>query len=403
MQLQRKYIILLILVIACLAIFFWPKDDSTRQVVLVQKGHFKTSITETGELKAAKAENILAPHATIKDGNFLPGMDIIDLVPEGTMVKKGDRVATLDPKNVINMLNNIDMQTMTIQQRIEQSKLDSSFSLNQARNSIQAIREQVGDAKLKVDQSIYESKSVQRQAQLDLEKTQRKLNSELRNYDQKQRSLKAQLERETKYLNNYMAEVNGIQLLLSQTVVLAPTEGMVIYADRFGMKTQVGSTVNNWQSVIATLPDLRYIKSVVMVKETDIAKIKVGQTVDIKIEALPGKTFNGIVKKIANIGKQVVNQPQIVFEVSIDVSVPNAEPPFELMPNMTSTNVITTGEWDNTLFIDKRCVHANDSITYVWKRKGTSFKQHSITIGAENKEFIQILDGLEEGDKVLLN
>jgi len=400
---NKKYIYLILAAIFILCFILWPKNDNKGQFAIVQKGHFKTIVTETGELKAKIAEDILAPHAKIKEGNYLPGMEILELVPEGTMVKKGDKVAVLDPTNVYSMLNETSQRQFDIQQRIEQSRLDSSLTLTEARNRINTIKEQLTDAQLKVDQSIYESKSLQRQAQLDLEKTQRNLNSEIRKYDQTKRSLITQIARERKYLNHYMSEVNNIQQLASQVLVKAPSEGMVIYKNQYGMKTQVGSTVNGWQPVIATLPDLRSIESIVMVKETDIAKVKIDQNVDIKIEALPSQSFQGQVVKIANIGKDAENQFQIVFEVIIKVRVDKTEPPFDLLPNMTSTNTIITGDWANALYIDKRCVHTSDSTVFVLLKKGSSHKKQFIKTGAENESYIQILSGLDEGDKVLID
>ena len=401
MQLQRKYIIIIALLIACLAFLFWPKSEK-HQFVRVQKGLFRTTITEKGEIKANVAEDILAPHTNIKNGRYLPPMEIIELVPEGTLVKRGDKVAVLDPSQIMQVMSNIEMRSYGITQQIEQSRLDSSLSLTEARSAIEKIKEQLTDAHLRVEQSIYESKSVQRQEQIALEKIQRQLNSEIRNYDQKERSFKAQIAREQGYITRYLNQADGYKKLMQQTIVKAPSEGMVIYADKFGIKTKVGSNVSGWQPVIATLPDLRYMNSIIMVKETDISKIKIGQKVELTVEALPGRSFTGEVVKIANIGQELANQFQIAFRVEIKVEVPQKEEPFELLPNMTSTNTIITKEWPDVLFIDKKVVHHDGSDKYVYLRKGGTIKKRIITTGAENEEFVIIEDGLDVGDKVVI-
>jgi len=401
MQIKQKHILFIVVAIALLAYIIWPKGDNLK-FARVQKGLFQTTIVEKGEIRASVTEDIMAPHSTVKDGKFLPPMKILELVPEGTIVKTGDKVAVLDPTQVVQTMSNIEMRSYNINQQIEQSRLDSSLSLTEARSAIDKTREQLIDARLRIDQSKYESKSVQRQEQITLEKTQRQLNSQLRNYDQKQRSFKAQIEREQRFIARFEKQVDAYRSLMSKTIVTAPANGMVIYADKFGAKTQVGSNVSGWQPAIASLPDLRHINSTVMINETEISKVKVGQNVNITVEALPGRTFTGQIVKIAHIGQELTDQYQIAFPVEIKVDVPQKEPPFELMPNMTSTNTIITSQWDNALFIDKTCIHSNDSSYFVYKKKGTSYKKHNVSIGAENENYIQILEGVEEDDKVLL-
>lgn len=404
LRFNKKYLLSVLTVIALAAVLiFWPQSESNKRYATVQNGFFQTSVKEVGNLKAVVAQEILAPHATIAEGKYLPPMEIIELVSEGTMVKKGDQVAVLDPSQVDAMNNQISQRTFEIQQRIEQSKIDSSITLADFRNAITNARDQLENAKLKRDQSIYESKSVIRQAEIDYEKAMRNLDKEMRNYDQKRRALVAQIDRESKYFNKYMKEVEGILQLKQQTVINAPSDGMVVYTEQFGVKKEIGSRVNGWQPVIATLPDLRYMQSVIMVPETSIAKIKIGQEVNITVEAIPGKTFTGKVKKIANIGNKISNKQQVAFEVCVDIDVPEVtDDNYELLPNMTSNNEIITNSWNNTLFVKKEAVINADSVSFVLKKTATSYIKQQVIVNGENEYFYRITAGLNEKDKLLL-
>ena len=394
---------LLITLIIAITFIVWPDNTSSSRFVKVERGTFETTVTEIGNIKAAIAEEILAPHALLTEGKFLPAMEILELVPEGTLVKKGDQVAVLDPSQVITMLNEIEQRTFELQQSIEQSKLDSSLTLSSARNKIESRKEQLTDARLKVDQSIYESKSVQRQTQIALEKAQRQLKREKRNYDQKRRALKAQIQRENKYLTQFLRQVNNIKSLASHTVITAPSDGMVIYAKNFGIKTSIGSNVNGWQSTIATLPDLRHMQSVIQISETDISKIKLGQNVKIQVEAIPNTTYTGQVTKVANIGQELPNRQQIVFDVTVKINIAPSEEDFKLLPNMTSSNTIITNQWESAIYVDKRAVLNQDTISYVLKKNGLSTTKQIICIEGENMEHYRITSGLDEGDKLLID
>ncbi len=173
---------------------------------------------------------------------------------------------------------------------------------------------------------------------------------------------------------------------------------MVIYAkDRFGDKIKVGSSVSQWMPTIATLPDLTSMISITYVNEIDISKIKVGQKVKIGIDALPGKILEGQVITVANIGQPLPKSDAKVFEVKVKIFgyVNN------LKPAMTTSNIIQTGLFPDTLFIPTDAVFEDDSMQYVFLDNGPIVKQ-VVDLGDENENYIMVREGLEEGDVILL-
>jgi hypothetical protein len=134
------------------------------------------------------------------------------------------------------------------------------------------------------------------------------------------------------------------------------------------------------------------------VKEVNIAKIAVGNEVRIAIDAFPDKKFTGEIIKIANIGQEIPGEYQNGFKVEVRLN------PFhvDLLPSMTTTNVVITGSWEDALMIPKKAVFGNDSLRYVMKKSGLNSVKQKVELGGENDEFFRITYGLEEGDVVLL-
>jgi hypothetical protein len=185
--------------------------------------------------------------------------------------------------------------------------------------------------------------------------------------------------------------------VLDKFVIRAPKPGMVIYYREWnGQKRKVGSSVSPWDLIVATLPDLSVMNSSTYVNEIDIRKIKTGQPVRITVDAFPEKKFTGEVIEVANIGEQLPNTDAKVFEVIIRV---NEYDPI-LRPSMTTGNQIITNVYASVTYIPIEALHANDSISYVFTRKG---KMQVVVPGEMNENFIIIEKGLEANDEVYLS
>jgi hypothetical protein len=181
--------------------------------------------------------------------------------------------------------------------------------------------------------------------------------------------------------------------------ILAPENGMVIYKRSWnGQKLTTGGTVNAWDPVVATLPDLSVMNSVTYVNEVDIQKIQVGQKVVVGLDADAGKTLSGTVADVANIGEQRPNSDAKVFEVLIEI----ADVDSTLRPSMTTSNTILTAEVDDALSILLEGIHATDSLSYVLVKRGAKTVRQEVELGLLGENEAIVSAGLQEKDRVLL-
>ncbi|WP_430816224.1 efflux RND transporter periplasmic adaptor subunit [Carboxylicivirga sp. RSCT41] len=377
----------------------WKVMSDSHKTVTVEKGLFETFVEVTGELKAEKAVDITVPEVSFNDEVDIWAMKIMSLVEEGKIVKKGDEVAQLEPTEVEENLTSVNEKLNELYTLVEDAKIDSTLALEAQRETIQKERDRVLDAELKVEQSSFESKAVQRQTSIELEKAQRSLSKSQRDLITKTQKHKTIIARNERKVKRYENKKNLMEQLRSELTVKSPADGMVIYGNGYnGQKVKVGSRVGRWMPLIATLPDLNTLISEMYVKEIDIAKIKLDQQVNIVIDAFPNKTFIGQIISIANIGQEIPGEFQNGFKVKVKLQ--NFKE--ELLPGMTTTNYIITNRIDNTLFIDKKAVLGNDTINYVVQKKGLSFIRKEVITGLETEDHFQIIDGLNENEKVIL-
>jgi HlyD family secretion protein len=282
----------------------------------------------------------------------------------------------------------------------EDAKMDSNLTLSNHRDLIINSREEVEEMQIILDESVYESPAIIRKAEMDLDKSIRKLEQERKSYELRQRQAVTRVERFAIELRRRQNRVTLLTEVLQSLRIHAPKPGMLVYGrDRTREKIQVGSDVSAWRPVIATLPDLSSMLSLTWVNEIDISKVQAGQNVTIGIDALPGKQLTGEVISVANIGQPMPKSDAKVFEVRVrvygDVS--------ELKPAMTTSNIIQTGTWENALFIPSETVFSNDSLQYVFLDKNGSLVKQIIDQGDKNENYVIVKKGLEENDQILLS
>src|SRR5690606_2853544 len=150
--------------------------------------------------------------------------------------------------------------------------------------------------------------------------------------------------------------------------VTAPEDGGAIYVKGGdGKPMKAGSQIQTWEPNVASLPDLTKMMSKTYVNEVDVRKVKVGQKVEIGLDAYPDKKLSGEVKRVANVGEQRPNSDSKVFEVSIEIE--GSDP--TLRPSMTTSNRIIAKVIEDALFVPLECLHTqSDSITYVIRKDG---------------------------------
>src|SRR6202790_881840 len=159
-------------------------------------------------------------------------------------------------------------------------------------------------------------------------------------------------------LTQNQAMLGRLSDILNKTTYTDPINGVVTYiAVRVG-ENVVPGIQNATGSYLMTISDMSVVTSEVMVDETDIVSVKLGQDAEVTIDALPGKFFKG---KVTEVGTQAVlrssglastqsttgNQEAKDFKVVVTLQ----NPPGGLRPGLSSTAKITTAQKKNVMTV----------------------------------------------------
>jgi cobalt-zinc-cadmium efflux system membrane fusion protein len=174
------------------------------------------------------------------------------------------------------------------------------------------------------------------------------------------------------------------------TVVAAPIDGIV--TDRQvgpGQYLQAGNS-----TPVYTIGDLASVWLVADVRETDAPLVEIGQEIEVRVLALPGRVFTA---KLVSVGAAV---DPVTRRVPVRATLDNQDG--KLKPQMfASFSIITSGE-SNALAVPEEAVVREGEAARVWIVQGANdLALRQIHTGRINNGMVEVLDGLEPGDKVV--
>lgn len=399
---NRRYWIGLIGLLVLAAIYFFWQRGSTEEANLyakVKKGDFEIVINTSGELFAKNSVDIRGPDGL--RAAQIWNVKIASIIPEGTNVKKGDVIASLDRSELSGKIKDKQAELDKAVSKFTQTKLDTTLELRELRDKLVNMRYDMQQKRIELDQSQYEPPATIQKAKIELEKAERAYNQAVKNYELQKNKAIAKMQEAAAELEQVQRSVDFMQELIEQFTITAPEDGMMIYQrDWNGQKKREGSSISAWNPVVATLPDMSVMVSRTYVSEVDIRKVKVGQSVKIGLDAFPEKTYRGKVVEVANVGEQRPNSDAKVFLVDIEVK----ERDSTLLPSMTTSNLIVAETLKDVLYVPLESIHnQGDSLSYVFLKSGNAWVKQEVALGKANDNEAEILKGLKEDQTLMLS
>tara|TARA_R110002073_G_scaffold239285_1_gene400717 strand:+ start:251575 stop:253164 length:1590 start_codon:yes stop_codon:yes gene_type:complete len=246
-------------------------------------------------------------------------------------------------------------------------------------------------------------------AELDSEVTQKELSLEQVNREAASDLVqaKARLIAIEAEFNRQQGRLKKIEDQISKTMLVAPVDGMVVYATsaEFSWRGDTqpldeGQEVRERQELIH-LPTIDSMMVVIRIHESSLGKISLGQSVQVKINALPGKQYVGRVTKIAPLpdaASAFMNPDLKVYDtqIMIDGIFP------EIRTGMSCEATILVDEYEDALFVPMQAVVGRGTDTVVYVKNGNMQEARVVETGLDNKAMIHILSGINVGDQVMM-
>lgn len=388
----RKIVLYVLTATLTLIIIDCKRDQGSRYSVI--KGPFRQSVIETGELQAVNASFLSMPRI-----NFIYGYNfkIIGLAEHGKNVHKGDTVIRVDPSQVQKFI--IERSESLENEIASANKLKAQIT-----NNLQDLRSQLRNEqayfdikKLGVEKSGFEAAGIRRVIELEFRQSEIKLKKIRRNLELKPKLDSLDLQIQMIKVKQKENELKAAEETVSRLVVPSPIDGIFVVEVNWntGQMIRLGDDVYIGQ-LVARIPDIRTMKVKGFVMENDISRIRSGQKVIVRLDALPSVPFNGI---ISNVGRVCIDRDdKKVFPAEVLIS----ESDLRLKPGMTVSCEYITYEAENELYVPSNCILEENSHFYLFLRRKGKLRKTEIKTGPSNNMFTIVSGDLKPGQALEL-
>lgn len=223
-----------------------------------------------------------------------------------------------------------------------------------------------------------------------------------------ERKARSELETKERQRDLQQAKLQKYLSQLEMCVIRAERPGLVVYAssgkDRGWRDNDLiaeGTSVRQRQAII-TIPTPGSLGARVNVHESVVDKIRAGLACKIVVDALPDREIDGVVLRRAPLPNSVnrwMNPDLKVYATMIEL----LDEPVNLKPGMSCNAEIILGELTDVLAVPVQAVGGNVDAPAVWVWNGERGVRRPVTLGPSNDRYVQIVAGLSEGERVLLD
>ncbi len=406
----RRIIIAVVLVAIAAVAVVWAKGSpvlpDTRPSVPVAKvvrGPLKLTVFATGELRAGRTMNLVAPPA----GGTLR---ILKLLTTGTPVKKDEPVIEFDPADQQFTFEQAKSDLDEAEQSIVKMKADNAVQASQDKLNLLTARYDVRRGEIGVLANEFVGAIEAQKNALTLDEAKQHLSQLERDAAARTATTDAALAVVEERRHKAELAMQRAQSIIDNLVVKSPIDGLIAVKDnrdgqQFGYAGMIlpeykaGDTTFSGRN-IADVIETGRMEVRARVTEVDRDNLSTGQAATVQIDALPGRTFAakvGPLSASASRGSYFETTAVRQFDITLDLDQPDAA-----MRAGSSLRLTIEGrEIPNALHVPRQAVFEKSGKNYVFLQNGDHFERHDVKVVTAT-ESRAVIEGLHDGDVIAL-
>jgi HlyD family secretion protein len=370
-------------------------------VAVVRKGEFVISVKTRGEIRSINSVILTAPQ--------VPDPKIVRLAESGKPVRKGDVVVEFDAAQQEQFYLDRNTSVRTVDSEIVQTKASHRIVDEMDGMNLMTSEYNVERAKLDASKAEVVSEIEGKKSRIDVGVTEGELDQVKATIRAHKIGQEADLERLQQKKDKTLRDLERAKGYLSRMVIRAPIDGIVNILPNFRAQGSFGSTPPPFKegdpawtgAAIAEIPDLSSMRIELKLDEVDRGRLKLGQVVRIRVDAIPEKEFLADldwISPIAAIQWRGMGLTDKTFPAQ--ATLRQVDP--RLRPGMSGSAEILIETQKDALLIPARASFMDKGQPAVYVQRGTNFEIRHIKAGKRNENDLVVLEGLREGEQVAL-
>jgi len=369
--------------------------------VRARKGEFVISVKTRGEIKSNNSVILAAPQ--------VPDPKITKLAESGKLVNKGDVVIEFDAAQQEQYYIDRSTSVKTVDSEIVQLKATQRITDEMDAMNLMTRQYDVERAKLEASKAEVVSKIEGEKSRIDVGIAEGELNQQKVTINSHDVAQQADIDRLAQKKDKTLRDLDRAKGYLSKMVMRAPISGYVNILPNFRTQGSFGSSPPPFKegdrawtgAAIAEIPDLSSMRIELKLDEVDRGRLQLGQTVRIRVDALPEKELIAELDWISPIAAVIYRGMGLTEKTfPARATLKTLDP--RLRPGMSSSAEILIETQPNAIMIPARASFVNRGKPSVWVQRGAGYQIRAIEVGKRNETDIVVLNGLKEGETIYL-
>jgi HlyD family secretion protein len=366
----------------------------------VKQGEWVDNVELRGEVKALRSISLSAPSNAGE-------LQILKLVPSGTVVKAGDMVVEFDRTKRQRTLE--EERTALKQQEAEIEKVRAQGRLKSEKNRTDVVKSgyNVSRAELDTRKAEVIAPIQGEKNRLDYVDRQYQLGENEARSTADDIGTSADVGRASQKRNKALFDVQQGERAVSSMILRAPVAGMVTVMPNW--RNQVGwgeapefkEGDRLWPGAgIAELPDLSSVQVTARVDETDRGRVKKGQKAKVRVDAVPDREFDATVAEISPLAK--LDFSSWPLTKSFDLILELAAADQRLRPGMSANARIAVDRKADALLLPAQAVFDKGGRSVVYIQGAWGFEESTVEIAQRTPKQVSVARGVKSGQRVAL-
>jgi multidrug efflux pump subunit AcrA (membrane-fusion protein) len=367
--------------------------DQGSSMAIVQRRDLASTVAATGKVNAMVG-------AEVRVGSRVSGKvqrlyaNIGDIVHAGQVIaelEKDDQQALLEQRRAELKIAEARLSAVEALRPGEIQKAEAALKDSQAVGELANIdfgrQKRLLDKALVAQEVVDKARKEKEVSEARVQSAAREVELAKQRYTEDAKSAKAQLEQSA-------AAVRVLEAQVTYYTIRAPISGIIS-----SVSTQEGETVAAGLNspTFVTIIDLHKLQVDAFVDETDIGKIRVGQKATFTVDSFSDREFKATVQAIYP--KAAIIDNVVYYDVVHRIDEPLTG---ELRPEMTTNVQISLDARKNVLTVPLHAVSRDQGKSVVYLLRGDQPARQVVKVGWKDPEWIEIINGLKEGDKVVI-
>ncbi len=399
---------LLLSILAVTAYFVFRPSSKAPAVagpatVRVTAGPLITGLRMSGTTSARNFVNITAP--LLRGPESRGSLVLLYLVKSGAKVRKGEKIVEIDAQQALDHIDDVqdtvsqaesDIGKRKAEQAVEWETLQQTVRI--AKASYEKAHLDAGAAEVKTDVERQLLKLAEEEALARYKEQEQDLANRKASHEAEIRILELTFARHKVHLGRHQQD-------LKRYTIYASMDGLAVMQTIFrgGEFSQIKQGDQVWPGQgIMKVVDPNSMQVEGSVSQSDSSGIRVGQEVDVGLDAFPGTSFKGKVHSIGALAVGGWRQNYYIRSVPVRVSLLAQDA--RIIPDLSAHCNIVLSKTAETVQVPLAAVHEfGQDRGEVLVKSANGFERREVRLGARNNMSAAVLSGLQAGDEVRLN